>query len=355
MPFESRFRSTARPILGGAARLTWQARVGCLVVIVASHALVSCGPPRVSREEVVALSRELSGNGPGADEAAEKLSTYADWAGRDDLGRSDLRAWLVRFATPAFVSGLRSQSQKTRVASAYGIRQLAPEAVAAIDPLIDAIDRNDEPVMELAVEALGAFGAKARSASDRIGNLLLLRNASLARAAARALGAIGGEEALHAALRSSERGARLAALYGVGTLKTAGPETMALVMTLAGDSDDTVSLLAVQVIGAVGGGRECIRLLRHIATSGAAESVRVYSIYSLGMIGRSEPRVVDDLRILLAERSAALRSAAARACGEFGATARVLLPVLEKMASDPGETTEVRGVAAGAIRRITAN
>jgi HEAT repeat protein len=95
-----------------------------------------------------------------------------------------------QLGVPALVGALADKDARVRRAAAAALRDMGPDAKAAVAALIERLTKDAEPrVRWLACEALGQIGPAAESAVPAL--TTALNNSALAAAAAEALGGIG--------------------------------------------------------------------------------------------------------------------------------------------------------------------
>jgi HEAT repeat protein len=245
----------------------------------------------------------------------------------------------------------------------------SPEAVPRLLPLLG--DKRKE-LRFAAVEALGTI--RAGAAVQPLTGVLSDPDRGLRRAAAESLGAIADLQAvtpLLLALDDEHWSVRCAAATALGRIRSlkATPALLGRVQ----DEDATVRRAAVAALGEIGDPRAAGRLaqllpepalqasaleaLRRLGSSALPELERAFAAADpparcllLDLVGKLEdPRARKLLLAALADASAVVRAAAARALGDGGFLDAVR-PLMDVKANDP--SPEARQAAASALRKL---
>jgi HEAT repeat protein len=201
-------------------------------------------------------------------------------------------------------------------AATQAVASFGPSAVAPLVELAGDVEPDLRPMVFDLLPRLGA------AASDpRVGAMLAAaleqREGEEAAAAARALGEVGGKDALAPLFHALERGLpdlALAAAAALGRLGTRYPDEVRMLVAARG-MDGGIAPYLCRVVGAIGRAEDRAMLLA--ALRNESEELRRAAAEALPGLG-PDSEAVSALLFALADESAAVRAQAARALGALG-------------------------------------
>ncbi len=116
-------------------------------------------------EERLAAVEDLGRSGNTSDEVIDALvNMYNDRYGQIYFAASDALRKIGPKAVPKIIEGLKFEGENARFAAAYTLKGINPPPVAALQPLIDALDDEGVYVRMYAVLAIAHLGAAAEPA-----------------------------------------------------------------------------------------------------------------------------------------------------------------------------------------------
>jgi HEAT repeat protein len=200
---------------------------------------------------------------------------------------------------PALAAALKTRSSAIRLIAVTALGSIGPEARLAVPPLRQALKDEDPAVRKAVILALGEIGPAAAGARQDLVDLVKDKGADLRLTAA-------------AALAKIDKSAEL------------GPMWIALL----GDTDDKMSELAIEALGAMDKlGKENIPAL-----SGALKSnrsaVRACAATALGNVGPAAVQALTALINAMQDKDSFVRQSAVEALGKLGPEAAAATPQL---------------------------
>ena len=237
----------------------------------------------------------------------------------EDVATRREGAWLAGWqrdvrTVPLLVKAAKDADAEVRRQALTGLRRMNWEAVIALD----------------------------ETAGERLEAEMASRDATVRRSATRALGSIGGKEALallKKALDHKDQYVRSSAAYALGRI--GGQESLTLLKKALDDKASSVRSCAAVALGRIGG-KEALALLEK-ALDDKDLSVRSFAARALDSIGGKEALAL--LKKALDDKDRNVRSSAARALGSIGG--QEALALLKKAIDDKEQS--VRGSAAYAL------
>jgi len=214
------------------------------------------------------------------------------------------------------------------------LQQIGAPPREALPALIEALGQTDHPLMQQAAcEALGRLGPQARSAVPALAKATDPRVPKVAHSAIKALGSIGGEQAVAALAarfdtlpgNESPSGYDLQGEAARALGKTKDPSALPV---LAGLLQRTKAGALVRVTDAFGnfGGEALDVLLPMLNTE--EHGVRGRAARAIGTLGARAQRAVEPLRKALADPDRSFRCDVACGLGEIGPAAAPAVPDL---------------------------
>ena len=235
------------------------------------------------------------------------------------------------------------------------VKERALEVLSRLKPvwLSDKLTRDlaDEEwhVRRAAAKALGNIGGT-EAIRPLIRALTGDKEWSVRRTAADALGEIGSTEAITPLLQAltgdkdgSVRGAAANALGNIGSIEAMPP----LLQALTGDKDEYVRRTAANALGRISS-IEAIPRLIAVLTGDKDGPVRAAAAEALGEIGNSEA-IPSLIAALTGDKNGPVRRVAANALGKIGSAAAIR-PLIQTLTAD--EDSDVRGAAAIALGEV---
>jgi len=230
------------------------------------------------------------------------------------------------------VEGLGSERENVRVAAAYILCEIGPEARGAMGRLGDLLDDPNRWVRWFAVESLGHVGPDAAEYVDQLIPLAEHEDGQTRLRAVVALGRIGP-----------------AAKAAVPVLRRAHEkDEQAAVRRAAKVALYQVNLDEIAAEATAGATEEVQKLIGQLQKGDEFESVAAAE--ALSKIGPQAIDAIPALAQALQRDEKWLRAAAAETLGTMGAEAEPVVPMLRRVAED--DEPEVRAAAKKALQRI---
>lgn len=256
------------------------------------------------------------------EEAADALQSYA--RGKEEPGSVEAAAT----ALPELAALLSDPDRDVRQYAFWVLNELGPKAAPALPNLLTILKDPKHPSRESAIGVIGAIGPAAKSAvpmlAPMIGDTSYYGGGD---DAAVALGAIGAEPVLFAAISSDDKGKISNAAKGIGRLKSPSEATVARLIAVAVPHSNA-SENAVISLGMIRPTTKAISDALVAATKDAESSVRGNALRALG---ECEPKFDDAIPALVAATSDAekwVAGAATAALGRYQGSAEMRLKVV---------------------------
>lgn len=245
----------------------------------------------------------------------------------------------------------RQANRQQRLQAFSMLRQLGPQAQAAVPGLTLALQDPDPEIRTAAVGTLLELGSTAQAAVPALMEALDDNDPAVRLQAVRALGRIGpGAKAAVPALADviwdSNHLVRSAALY---TLASIGPEAEAAVPELTKAlqaRDRELRIGATNALGSIGPKAESAVPALIQALRDSDQGVRLGALAAIGRLGETARAAIPELEATLQDPEKEVRSFAANALGRMGTHAKDAVPALVNRLQDGDKDVRISAVAA---------